>query len=70
MKETGKKMSELSSLFQEVPQVLINCRVRRRADLNELKGYKELILAKEKELGTEADLYSFFWNRASYSSPC
>jgi phosphoglucosamine mutase len=60
MKETGKKMSELSTLFQEVPQVLINCRVRRRAELNDLKGYKELISAKEKELGAEGRLFIRF----------
>ncbi len=60
MRETGKKMSELSNIFQEVPQVLINCRVRRRAKLSELKGYEELIKAKEKQLGNDGRLFIRF----------
>lgn len=60
MKETGRKMSELSNVFQEVPQVLINCRVRKKVDLNSIAGYKELLAAKEKELGTEGRLFIRF----------
>lgn len=60
MRETGKKMSELSNIFQDVPQVLINCRVRRTAELSEIKGYNDLILKKEKQLGSEGRLFIRF----------
>jgi phosphoglucosamine mutase len=60
MKETDKKMSELSGLLQEVPQVLINCRVHRRKELNEIPGYKKLIQEKEAELNGEGRLFIRF----------
>jgi phosphoglucosamine mutase len=60
MCETGKKMSELSNVFQEVPQVLINCRVRKTTNLSDIKGYSELVLAKEKQLGNEGRLFIRF----------
>jgi len=50
MRETGKKMSELNSLIEDVPQVLINCRVRNRKSVDEIKGYQELITQIDKEL--------------------
>ena len=43
MKRTGLGLSELSSKMEDVPQVLINTRVRRREELEKIKGYKELI---------------------------
>jgi phosphoglucosamine mutase len=60
MKESGQKLSELSTIFEEMPQVLINCRVRNRKVLDEIKGYKELLTAKEKELGGEGRLFIRF----------
>lgn len=50
MIESGKKMSELNSMIEDVPQVLINCRVRNRQDLQTLPGYPELIKSIEKKL--------------------
>lgn len=47
IKETGQKMSELSNILIEVPQVLINCRVNHRKNLNDIKGYSELLKSKE-----------------------
>ena len=60
MKETSTKLSTLSAIYEDVPQVLINCRVRRRQELNEMKGYKELIAEKEKELKGEGRLFIRF----------
>jgi len=60
VKETGLKMSELSAVFTEMPQVLINCRVRRRQALDEIKGYKELLAEKEKELKGDGRLFIRF----------
>ena len=60
LKETGQKMSQLSAVFTDVPQVLINCRVRRRQPLEEIKGYKDLLTEKEKELKGEGRLFIRF----------
>ena len=60
MKETSSKLSTLSAIYEDVPQVLINCRVRRRQELNVMKGYKELIAEKEKELKGEGRLFIRF----------
>lgn len=57
MRETGKKMSELSNVFEDVPQVLINCRVRSRVELNQIKGYQELLKEKEAELNNEGRIF-------------
>lgn len=50
LKESGKKMSELNALIEDVPQVLINCRVRNRKDINEISGYNQLIEQIDNEL--------------------
>lgn len=60
MKQTGKKVSELARVFEDVPQVLINCRVKRRMDLHEIKGYNELIKDIEKKLDGNGRLFVRF----------
>lgn len=60
MKQTGKPMSELNSVFEDVPQVLINCRVKRRVDLADLKGYQALIDRIEKELAGNGRVFVRF----------
>lgn len=57
MKETGKKMSELANIFEDVPQVLINCRVRSRVELSQIKNYDKLLKEKEKELAGEGRIF-------------
>lgn len=60
MKETGKKVSELAQALVEVPQVLINCHVQKRKELNEIKGYTELLKAKEKALNGSGRIFIRF----------
>lgn len=60
MRQTGKKMSELNDVFEDVPQVLINCRVKRRIELDQIKGYKELIFDIEKKLNGEGRVFVRF----------
>ena len=60
MKQTGKKVSDLARVFEDVPQVLINCRVKRRMDLHEIKGYNELIKDIEKKLDGNGRLFVRF----------
>ncbi|MEN0057448.1 MAG: phosphoglucosamine mutase, partial [Bdellovibrio sp.] len=60
MKQTGKKISELSRVFEDVPQVLINCRVKRRVELEELPGYAEMISHIEKKLNGDGRVFVRF----------
>jgi phosphoglucosamine mutase len=60
MKQTGKKMSELNHVFEDVPQVLINCRVKKRTNLNEISGYAELIQKIEGKLKGEGRVFVRF----------
>lgn len=57
MRETGKKLSELANIFEDVPQVLINCRVRSRVELKDISGYEKLLKSKEAELGNEGRIF-------------
>ncbi len=43
MKQMGAKMSELNQIIDDVPQVLINLRVKRKTELETLIGYEKLI---------------------------
>lgn len=60
MKQTKKKMSELNHVFEDVPQILINTRVKRRADLHELHGYNDLIRSIEKKLNGDGRVFVRF----------
>lgn len=60
MKQTGKKMSELNHVFEDVPQILINCRVKRRTELHELAGYNDLIRSIEKKLNGDGRVFVRF----------
>jgi phosphoglucosamine mutase len=53
MKATGKKLSELNDIMKEVPQILINTKIKKKKDLNEIKGYSDLKLEIEKRLKGE-----------------
>lgn len=57
MKQTGKRASDLNRVIEDVPQVLINCRVKRRTELAEIKGYAEFIANIEKQLNGEGRLF-------------
>lgn len=60
MKQTGKKMSDLNHVFEDVPQILINCRVKRRAELSELAGYNDMIRNIEKKLAGNGRVFVRF----------
>ncbi len=57
MRETGRKISDLSDVFEDVPQVLINCRVKSRVELDQIKGYDKILKEKEKELNGEGRIF-------------
>jgi phosphoglucosamine mutase len=50
MRQTGVKMSELNRVIEDVPQVLINCRVRRRRELAQIPGYLKFVKAIDDKL--------------------
>ena len=43
MRSTGNKLSELSDVMTDIPQVLVNARVKSRCDLKDIPGYEDLI---------------------------
>lgn len=60
MKESQQKLSDLQEWIEEVPQILINVRVKRRAPVEEIKGYNELIEKITKELGGDGRVFIRF----------
>ncbi len=40
---TGKKLSELSTVMEHVPQVLINTRVKEKRELSTLKNFNQTL---------------------------
>lgn len=60
MKTCQKTLSELREWIEDVPQILINVRVKRRAPVDEIKGYTELIERITKELGDEGRVFIRF----------
>ncbi len=49
----GKKLSELAQVMTSLPQVLVNVRVRKKADLQSVAPIKEVIDTVEAELGNK-----------------
>lgn len=60
MKDEGKRLSELNSVMVDVPQVLRNIRVSKRADVESLPGYSELIKKIENKLGSDGRVFVRF----------
>lgn len=51
MKSSNKYLSELSSLMEKFPQVLLNVKVRKKKDLSQIPQFYSLKNKYEKELG-------------------
>jgi phosphoglucosamine mutase len=50
MKQAGLPLSALNEKMEDVPQILINTRVRNRVELSSLKGYEDLVADIERKL--------------------
>jgi phosphoglucosamine mutase len=50
MRQTGAKMSDLNKIIEDVPQILINCRVKQQKDLDLLPGYRDLVAKFTEQL--------------------
>ncbi len=53
IKRSGKRLSELAQVMTSLPQVLVNVRVRKRADLADIAPIKQAIDEVEAELGDQ-----------------
>ncbi|MCB0412232.1 MAG: phosphoglucosamine mutase [Bdellovibrionales bacterium] len=60
MKREKKKLSEMKEIMEDVPQVLVNTRVKDRRELTAIEGYPQLITRIEKELGGEGRTFVRF----------
>lgn len=60
MKRTGLKLSQLNEKMEDVPQVLINTRVRRREDWEKIKGYADLVNDITRRLEGEGRVFVRF----------
>jgi phosphoglucosamine mutase len=60
MIQTGVKLSELSRIIDDVPQVLINLRVKKRKDLESITGYTSLVQKITKNLGDNGRVFVRF----------
>jgi phosphoglucosamine mutase len=60
MKRTGLKLSQLNEKMQDVPQILINTRVRRREELDKIPGLVKLIKDIEEQLRGEGRIFVRF----------
>lgn len=53
MKSKAKKLSQLKRIFKDVPQVLINKKVKLKTPLEKIQGFSDLLKDVEKKLGKE-----------------
>ncbi|MEZ0392013.1 MAG: phosphoglucosamine mutase, partial [Pseudobdellovibrionaceae bacterium] len=60
MKQTGVKMSDLNKIIEDVPQVLINLRVKVRKDLDKIPGYTALCDSITKKLKGKGRIFVRF----------
>ncbi len=60
MKQTGVRMSDLNRVIEDIPQILVNCRVRTRKDLDSLSGYSQLIKKLEQRLDKKGRIFVRF----------
>lgn len=57
MSETKKPLSELRKIMDDVPQVLVNTKVSKRVNLEEISGFDKKIKAAEEELGSSGRIF-------------
>ncbi len=60
MRRTGVKLSELNKIIEDVPQILINIRVKHRRELTLIPGYIEMIKKIEDELNGDGRVFVRF----------
>lgn len=60
MRKENKRLSEMKAFMEDVPQVLVNMRVKEKRDLESLVGYRDLIKKIETELAGEGRTFVRF----------
>jgi len=56
IQKSGKRLSELAKVMTSLPQILVNVRVRKKADLQDIAPLKKMIDEVEAELGDSGRL--------------
>jgi phosphoglucosamine mutase len=56
IQRSGEKLSKLAEVMTSLPQVLVNIKVRKKADLKKITPIKEIIAQVETELGDKGRL--------------
>lgn len=60
MRSTNKRLSELNDLVEDVPQVLINTRVKNKQELTSIDGYADLHKSIQQKLKGAGRLFVRF----------
>jgi phosphoglucosamine mutase len=60
MRSTGKKLSELRDVMTDIPQVLINTRVKFKTELSKISGYNELLQRSVDRLKSRGRIFVRF----------
>ena len=60
MRQKNQKLSELNKIVTDVPQTLMNIKVKHRRNLNEVPGYPEMIESVHQELGDRGRVFLRF----------
>jgi phosphoglucosamine mutase len=60
MKQTGVKLSELNRIIEDVPQVLINLRVKKKKELESIPGYTKMCEDITKKLNGKGRIFVRF----------
>lgn len=60
MQSENKPLSDLQKIMEDVPQVLINTRVKRRVDLSSLAGFDRVVKNVEEKLNGQGRLFVRF----------
>jgi len=57
MKQQGKKLSELASCFDKIPQILLNIDVKEKKDFNKMNSVLEAIRSAEQQMAEQGHVY-------------
>ncbi|MCB9026516.1 MAG: phosphoglucosamine mutase [Bdellovibrionaceae bacterium] len=57
MQQEGKPLSELKDVMIDMPQVLINTRIKEKIPFENIEGYNEIVHSMQKQLGSEGRIF-------------
>ena len=60
MKQQGRSLSKLNDLMTDVPQALVNIKIRHKEDFKQIHGYRDLIADIDKKMNGEGRVFVRF----------